>query len=185
MFWADVARSVFSEVETEPQLLPLQDENLNCGRTANRSHDARVDLRVRGFWTRQQEAFFDIRVTHPKADLLTRSQTYAQLEKNEREKKRQYNQRIVNADCGVFTPLVFSTFGMVGRECSTFLKTLVSAFVEKNKDLGYAHVMNTLRSKLAFCLLRWNVTRLRGCRTSYNRRQKSDFATECRLATST
>ena len=141
-----------------------------------------MDIRVQGFWTRQQKAFFDIRVTYPKADLLTRSQTYAQLERNGHEKKRQYNQHIVNVHRGVLTPLVFSTFGMVGRECSTFLKTLVGALLRKTRI--YARVMNTLRSKLAFCLLRWNVTCLRGCRASYNQRQKSDFATECRLATS-
>ena len=46
-------------------------------------------------------------------------------------KKRQYNQHIINVDCGEFTPLVFSTFGMAGREGMRFLQTLVSVIVEK------------------------------------------------------
>ena len=33
---ADVAGNVFPDVETEPQLLPFQDEDLHSGRSANR-----------------------------------------------------------------------------------------------------------------------------------------------------
>ena len=82
---ADIARSVFSEVEIEPVLLPFENEDLPY-RTVNRSAEARVDVKVHGFWTRQQEAFFDIRVTHPKAQLLTATDISAQLVNNEREK---------------------------------------------------------------------------------------------------
>ena len=59
---ADVMREVVSDVEVEPQLLPYTDEHLE-GRTTNRSPEVRVDIRAGGFWTRQQDAFFDIRVT--------------------------------------------------------------------------------------------------------------------------
>ena len=116
-----IARSVFSEVKIEPVLLKFENEDLPY-RTANRSVEARVDVKVHGFWTRQQEAFFDIRVTHPKAQLLTATDISAQLVNNEREKKRQYNQRIINIDRGVFTPLIFSTTGMIGGECQLFLR---------------------------------------------------------------
>ena len=83
---ANVTRNVFPDVETEPQLLPFQNENPHSGGSANRSIDARVDMRVRGFWTRQQKAFCYIRVTHPKTNLSTRTQAIAQLENNERKK---------------------------------------------------------------------------------------------------
>ena len=45
---ADVTRSAFHDVETEPLLLPFQEEDLS-GRTANRSAEARLDIRARGF----------------------------------------------------------------------------------------------------------------------------------------
>ena len=150
-----------------------------CGITANRLPDARVDIRARGVWTRHQEAFFDVRVTHPKATLLSRTQVLHHLESHEREKKRQYRERVNVIDRGAFTPLVFSTSGLTGRECSRFLKTLVQAIVEKNIDLHYSTVMNHLRCKLAFCLLKWNITCLHGCRASYPCKKRGMFSAEC------
>ena len=131
---AEIAGTTYSDVQVEPVLLPFENESLRY-KSANRSTEARLDIKVRGFWTRQQEAFFDIRVTHPKAELLTLSEIQAQLVRNEQEKKRQYCQRVVNIDRGVFTPLVFSTSGVIGRECDVFLKTLASEICSKHKDL--------------------------------------------------
>lgn len=177
---AGVLREVVSDVEIEPKLLPLDNECLS-GRTANRQPEARLDIRAGGFWTRQQDAFFDVRVTHPKASLLSRSEALDQLKSNEREKKRQYGERVNEVDRGAFTPLVFGTNGMAGKECTAFLKNLVRRLVEKNPDVGYSIALNHLRSKLAFCLLRWAITCLRGSRSSYRRRQSPSFVTECRL----
>ena len=175
---AEIAETTFSDVEVEPVLLPFENESLRY-KSANRSTEARLDIKVRGFWTRQQEAFFDIRVTHPKAELLTLSEIQAQLVRNEQEKKRQYCQRVVNIDQGVFTPLVFSTSGVIGRECDVFLKTLASEICSKHKDLRYPAVMGAIRAKLEFVILRWNITCLRGSRRSYT--HKRSFLQECRM----
>ena len=177
---AEVLREVVHDVEIEPKLLPYADEDLT-GKTTNRSVEARLDIRARGFWTRQQEAFFDIRVTHSKDCLWSGSDVLCQLESNEREKTRQYAQRINTIDRGTFTPLVFSTGGMAGRECTTFLKSLVSLIVGRNIDLRYSQVMNRLRCKLSFCLVRWSITCLRGCRASYRRSSNHAFVSECRM----
>ena len=69
---------VVSDVELEPRLLPLTDEYLPF-RTCNRDAEARVDIRARSFWVRQQEAFFDVWVTHPKASLLSHSEVTSQF----------------------------------------------------------------------------------------------------------
>ena len=106
---------VGSDVELEPRLLPLTDESLPF-RTCNRDAEAQVDIRARGFWTRQQEAFFDVRVTHPKASLLSCSEVRSQLLSHERAKKRQYASRIIQVDRGAFTPLVFATNGQCAPE---------------------------------------------------------------------
>ena len=179
---AGILQEVVRDVEIEPRLLPFQGESLT-GRTANRSSEARVDIRAGGFWTRQQDAFFDVRVTYPKAVLLSRREALSQLSDHEREKKRQYAERINVVDRGAFTPLVFSTTGMAGRECSMFLKSLVSMIVEKNVDLKYSVVMNRLRCKLSFCLLRWCITCLRGCRSSYRKHRNRTFISECLMST--
>ena len=39
------------------------------------------------------------------------------MKKHEQEKKRNYNRRIMNIENGTFTPLVFSVFGGMGKEC--------------------------------------------------------------------
>ena len=83
---ADVVRCVCVDVETEPQLLPFSDESL-LGNSVNRSAEGRLNICARGFLTRQQEAFLDIRVTHLKAALLTVSEATKHLVANEREKR--------------------------------------------------------------------------------------------------
>ena len=133
---------------------------------------------MRGFWTRQQDAFFDVRVTHPKANVLTVKEVQRQLEKIEQEKKRQYATRVNNIDRGAFTPLVFSTAGMVGNECELFLKALAGRLVERNIDVNYSVVMRHLRNNVAFSILRWNIASLRGCRVSYHRNRPPSFMTE-------
>ena len=59
-------RMVCADVETEPVLQEITGEELNRG--ANKAPDARLDVHARGFWDRQQSAFFDVRVCHPNAD---------------------------------------------------------------------------------------------------------------------
>ena len=88
---------VVSDVELEPRLLPLTDASLPF-RPCNRDTDARVDIQARGFWMHQQEASVDVRVTHPKASLLSRSEVRSQLLSHERAKKR----RIIEVDLHSF-----------------------------------------------------------------------------------
>ena len=120
-FLSEVLTEVLEDVEQELALLPLSGEDLP-GATTNRADAARADIRARGFWTRQQNAFFDVRVTHPKASLLSCREVRSQLSQAEASKKRQYGRRVTEVDHGSFTPLVFATNSQCGRECSMFLK---------------------------------------------------------------
>ena len=63
---ADWLTEVCSAVAVEPQLAPLSGEVFVAAST-NTAPDARTDIRARGFWTRAQDAFFDVRVFHPEA----------------------------------------------------------------------------------------------------------------------
>ena len=56
---------------------------------------------------------------------MRKRQTFeAAYKKHEDEKKRTYGQRILEIEHGVFTPLVLSTSGGMGREAQTFYKRL-------------------------------------------------------------
>ena len=56
---------VYTNVEVEPQLQPLDNERFNL-RSAVTSPEARLDFKAGGFliWSRGVTAFFDVRVTH-------------------------------------------------------------------------------------------------------------------------
>ena len=58
---ANVMSEVSKDTEIEPKLTPLYGEELQ-GRTSNNSNEARVDIRTRGFWKQEQQAFFNLRV---------------------------------------------------------------------------------------------------------------------------
>ena len=63
---AEILQAVCTDVEVEPVLQEVTGEVLLRG--ANKTPDARLDIRARGFWAREQSAFFDVRVCHPNAD---------------------------------------------------------------------------------------------------------------------
>ena len=63
---------------------------------------------------------FDVRITNETCDSQRTSAVQTILRKHETEKKRQYNQRVIEIEHGTFTPLVFTTFGAMGQECDKF-----------------------------------------------------------------
>ena len=108
-------------------------------------------------------AFFDIRVLHPGAPTnasRTISQMYIQ---QENEKKRKYNNRVIDVEKGTFTPLVFSTTGGMGKEASTFVKRLSSLLAQKINQ-SYSDTISYVRRRLRFDLLKTTLIALRGYR---------------------
>ena len=82
-------------------------------------------------------------------------------------KKRKYGQRICDVEHGVFTPLVFSTSGAMGREATIFYKRLADLLSDK-QDKAYSPIMGWLRCRLSFAILRSAIMCLRGSRSSYH-----------------
>ena len=111
---AEMLKIVCNDVEVEPVLQEVTGETINHG--ANKAPDARLDIHARGFWERHRSALFDVRVCHPNADSykdLTPKQIY---KKHEKEKKRQYAERVMDIEQGTFTPLVSTTTGGIADE---------------------------------------------------------------------
>ena len=73
---------------------------------ANKAPDARLDIRARGFWAREQSAFFDVRVCHPNADSYKNLTPERIYKFHENHKKRLYSSRVLEVERGTFTPLV-------------------------------------------------------------------------------
>ena len=88
-------RVVCPNVTIEPPLLPLHGEQLRY-RTANNANDARLDISAGGFWTTGQKAFFDIRIFDPMAAGHRDSTLEGAHQKNEQDKIRTHQERILN-----------------------------------------------------------------------------------------
>jgi len=149
------------DVRKEPMLNELGNEDLP--RHANTSREARLDISALNFWTAGQRAFLDVRVFNLFAQRYSKTKVENCFLSNEKEKKRQYGDRVLQAENGTFTPLVFAANGAMGRECIMFYKRLAEMIAEKRKEHS-SSTTNTMRTKISFCLLRSMVRCIRGSR---------------------
>ena len=126
----DWMNEVCTETEKEPQLQPLSGENF-LPRTSNKQEEARVDIKAKGFWSRQQSAFFDVRVFHPNAPSYRNTSITALYRRQEQAKKREYGDRIREVEHASFTPLVFSTTGGLSKETTIAYRRLAELLATK------------------------------------------------------
>ena len=87
----------------------------------------------------------------------------AVLRKHELEKKNAYNRRVMEVEHGSFTPLVFTTSGVMSHECTRYHKALAEKLSEKRNE-RYDVIMRYLRVKLSFLSLKATLLCLRGSR---------------------
>ena len=129
----------------------------------NKAEQARLDISARGVWTSFDKSFFDVRVTHPNC-LSNRSKPFQKIyEENEKEKKDEYNERVINVEKGNFTPLVFLTSRGMSKECKRFINRLAN-LQARRKGEEYGDVVRVLRTKLRFALPKTTLIALRGHR---------------------
>ena len=84
--------------------------------------------------------------------------------KHEQEKRRHYEQRVREVDNSTFTPLVFAAAGGMGRAATATRQRLAGLLSEK-WNTPYSVVMNWLRCRFTFALLRASIMCLRGTRS--------------------
>ena len=133
-----------------------------------------------GFWSRGVTAFFDVRVTHVNSKCNQGKATSTIFKEQEEEKKRKYQQRVLDVEMGSFTPLVFGTNGGMGADCNCFLKRLAEKLSEKNEE-PYHITITWNRTLLSFEILRSVHTCVRGSRTPFHKIPFGDFIDDCRL----
>ena len=164
---AALLKDVCKDVKIEPELMPLGNSETQSSNTAEK---ARLDVSAVGIWSSMERTFLDIRVTHPNSPSymdMTPDQLYSQ---HEREKKRTYNDRILQVEKGSFSPLIFTTTGGMGPECTKYHKR-VAELISNKRGESYADVMNYIRTRLRFALLRSTLIAVRGER---GRRRRMD-----------
>ena len=103
----------------------------------------------------------DVRVTHMNSKSykdMNAAQVYKQ---HEGEKKRKYNQRVLQVEKASFTPLIFSTTGGMAPECERFHKKVAAMISDKTKE-DYSKVMDYIRTRVRFTILKSTLVALRG-----------------------
>ena len=78
---------VCTNVEVEPQLQPLDNEQFNLRSTVI-SPEARLDMKAGGFWSRGVTALFDVRVTHVNSKCNQGKATSTIFKEQKKKKKR-------------------------------------------------------------------------------------------------
>ena len=146
-----------NNVSSEPHLTDLQGESFQH-RTANTTQGARLDIK----------AYFDVRVTHVNAKSQAHKSTASIFKKHEQDKKREYNDRVLQVEHGTLNPLVIGTNGGMGEECQHFVKRLAELLALKQSE-SYASTVSWIRTKLAFEVIRSAVLCVRGSRTPWRK----------------
>jgi hypothetical protein len=173
---AALLAEAYPNVSTEPALQPI-DDAVFFHRTANRDDSARLDIRASDFWLRGREAFFDVRVFYPIAPSYRHKELAALYKAHENEKKRSYNQRVMEAERGSFTPLVLASTGGIAKEATIFFKRRAYILSDKKK-ISFGKMMFLIRCKISFALLRSAIRAIRGSRSRpsyYTISPDSDF----------
>ena len=79
----------------------------------------------------------------------------------------------MNVEHGTFTPLVFSLNGVMSPECERFHNNLAQKIAIKT-DQRYSSVMNLVRTKLLFMILRACLMCVRGSRSHVAASNRND-----------
>ncbi len=166
--FASLCGEVFKDVEIEPPLQPLPGEKM-VHKSANKEDEARSDVRVRGFWSKGRNAFFEFRVSYPYARCYLSTKPEKLIQQISKTRKREYGQRVREVEDGDFTPMIMFSTGGLGKEMGVAINHLAGLLAEKRNE-DYATVVNVLRCSFAFCLARSSLVCLRGSRPCRNSR---------------
>ena len=157
---AFILKEVCKDVRTEPGLLPVGNAEVD---SRNLEEKARPDVSAVGVWGPNERTFLDVRVIHLNSASYADQTPEQVYQEKEREKKRAYNERILQVEKGSFSPLTFSTTGGMGPECTRFHKRVAELIAAKRGE-QYSDVLNHIRTKIRFSLLKSVLVAVRGVR---------------------
>lgn len=140
---------VCHNVATEPPMeQPLTGETLTA-HSANSDDNVRLDIRA-GTIHRMHFWMYGVFYLNTPSNCSTDD-----YRKHKQAKKREYGQRVQEVECVVFTPLVLSSNGGMGKEATIFYERLPDMIAPKRQH-RYSMVMGWLRCWISFASLRSN-----------------------------
>ena len=160
---AELMKEVCHDVRTEPELMPIDGNHYLSRTTTTTADGSRPDVVGTGVWGAYEKTFLDIIITHPNCPSYVNKPVEKLYAMKEREKKCKYSERILQIEKASFTPIVGSTFGGWGDEVKRHHKRIASLLAEKQNE-SYADVMNHIRTRLRFCVLKSVLIAIRGVR---------------------
>ena len=119
-------------------------------------------------WVLASRSNDDVRVFNPNATRYTKQELSRTYQRNEKEKKRLYNERIMQVEYGTFIPLVMSATRGMGRESSKFYSRL-SELISEKREQSYNIVGTRIQRKITFTLIKSIGMCLRGSRSIFHR----------------
>ena len=129
-----------AKVETEL----LQSRKL--GKNAvNIRDDNLVDISLRGFWNTGQQEFYDTIVFYSNTRLYYNVDIQKYYGLNERERKKAYNERMLNMEQRTLVSIVLNSNQEMGRDSQIFYRTISS---KTSKILVQLHKMPKKLKKL-------------------------------------
>ena len=146
-------------VQKEKLLQPCDNHALHFA--SNLAPDARMDVVANGLWRPFQTTYFDVRVFHPNSTSYLKTPIERLYRMNEAAKNQAYGRRVREVEGGSFTPLVMSTSGGMAKEFEKTLRRMASRVAMRAEE-KYSQVINHLRTRLRFALLRACLIALRG-----------------------
>ena len=167
----------YASTEIEPKLQPLTGEEFEL-KSANKEDDARSDVKCTGFWRAARHAYFDIKLVSPLARSYAHKSPKSLFNHAEKEKIREYGERIREVEHGDFNPIVFTTAGGIAPQCHLVLKRIAERIAER-QGIQYSKAAGWLRCRFGFAVLRTSLMCLRG-----TRRNKQFIDTNIELAVS-
>ena len=154
---SELMKEVCRDVVTEPQMITLDDEDIQ----GTKADKAAPDISSRGLWSTFERTFFDVRVLHPNCPSYVNKDMNKIYQAHENEKMKKYNERVLTVERGSFTPLVYTTFGGWGPQATRYHKRLAEKISSKRNE-DYSHVLSHMRARVRFSLLRSTLVAVRG-----------------------
>ena len=134
-------------------------------KSSNTGNQARADVSARGLWINEQTAFRDVNILKPLARCGLHHSLPAVYKKNEKEKKRKYNQQTLQVEHHLWFHVLIMFW--MGRECSNFLLHTAERLATGRKG-PKIKISAWIKARLSFVLIRNMLLCLRVIRTSSN-----------------
>ena len=109
-----------------------------------------------------------MRVLHPNSQSYMNTPMPKLYKRHEKEKMKKYSSRVITVERASFTPLVYTTFGGWGPQAQRYHKRLASLIAAKRNE-EYHYVINHIRLKVRFSILRSVLIAVRGERGKQSR----------------